>query len=131
MPEEETLVFSVPPGFESAEAFRSQVVARLDVLEKAAAAEREAKGVSVLGARRVLKQRHTARPAGGEPRRVLNPRVAARDKWKRIEALGRMVTFLERHRDALVKYCDGEQDVVFPLGTYLMRVRFGVSCASS
>jgi len=131
MPEDETLVFSVPPGFESAEAFRSQVIARVNELEEHAAAERQARGVAVLGARRVLKQRHTQRPASGEPRRVLNPRIAARDKWKRIEALGRMVSFLERHRDALVRFCRGEQNVVFPHGTYLMRVRFGVTCASS
>ena len=31
----------------------------------------------------------------------------------------------------LVEFCRGERNVVFPLGTYLMRVRFGVSCASS
>jgi len=131
MPEDETLVFSVPPGFESAEAFEAQVITRVNELEKQAAAERKARGVAVLGARRVLKQRHTDRPALGEPRRALNPRIAGRDKWKRIEALGRMVSFLAHHRDALVKYCRGEQDVVFPLGTYLMRVRFGVPCASS
>jgi len=131
MPEDETLVFSVPPGFDSAEAFRSRVIARVNELEQEAATKREARGVSVVGARRVLKQRHTARPATGEPRRVLNPRVAALDKGERIEAIGRLVSFLERHRDALVKYCSGEQNVVFPLGTYLMRVRFGVCCASS
>ncbi|HYD40010.1 MAG TPA: hypothetical protein VEB43_04215, partial [Anaeromyxobacter sp.] len=80
---------------------------------------------------RVRKQRHTRRASRVEPRRLLKPRVASRDKWKRIEALQRMASFLQRHRDALVKYCSGEKNVVFPLGTYLMRVRFGVSCASS
>jgi REP element-mobilizing transposase RayT len=131
MPESEKLVFSAPPGFDSVAAFRAQVIARVNELEKAAAAEREASGVAVLGARRVLKQRHTERPVPGEPRRVLNPRIAAQDKWKRIEALGRLVSFLERHRDALSRFCSGERKVVFPLGTYLMRVRFGVCCASS
>ncbi len=131
MPERQELVFSAPPGFESVEAFRAQVLARVHQLEQAAAAERNATGVSVLGAHRVLKQRHTDRPAPGEPRRVLNPRVASRDKWKRIEALGRLVSFLERHREALMRFCRGERNVVFPRGTYLMRVRFGVACASS
>ncbi len=131
MPERQELVFSAPPGFASVEAFQAAVIARVKELELAAAAERKAKGVKVLGARRVLKQKHTDRPASSEPRRVLNPRIAAGDKWKRIEALGRLVSFLERHREAVVRFCRGERDVIFPRGTYLMRVRFGVACASS
>ena len=131
MPESEELVFSVPRGFESAEAFRAQVIARIRQLEQVTAAKREASGGGVLGAYRVLKQRHTDRPSPGEPRRTLNPRVAARDKWKRIEAIGRLVSFLEGHREALLRFCRGERSVVFPRGTYLMRVKFGVACASS
>jgi REP element-mobilizing transposase RayT len=131
MPENQELVFSTPPGFQSTEAFRSLVIARVLELERAAAADREASGAAVLGAHRVLKQRHTDRPASGEPRRVLNPRIAARDKWKRMEALGRLMSFLESHREALLRFCRGERDVVFPRGTYLMRVRFGVACASA
>jgi REP element-mobilizing transposase RayT len=131
MPESEELVFSTPPGFASAEVFQALVTARLRELEQEAAAKRAERGIEVLGAPRVRKQRHTDRPAPGEPRRVLNPRIAARDKWKRIEALGRLVSFLECHRDALLRYCRGERDVIFPRGTYLMRVRFGVACASS
>lgn len=131
MPERQELVFSAPPGFESVEAFQAQVIARVTELEQAAAAEREASGATVLGVRSVLKQKHTDRPAPGEPRRVLNPRVAGKDKWKRIEALGRLVSFLESHREALLRFCRGERNVVFPRGTYLMRVRFGVACASS
>ena len=126
----EELVFSVPPGVASAEAFQAQVLTRLKELEDEATAEREARGVAVVGAPRVLKQKRTARPSR-EPRRVLNPRIAARDKWRRIAALARLASFLDRHREALVRFCRGEQHVVFPLGTYLMRVRYGVSCASS
>ena len=127
----EELVFSVPPGFPSVEDFRRKILARVNELERSAALRRGARGVAAMGVRRVLKQRHTDRPAGGEPRRGLNPRVAARDRWKRVEALGRIADFLERHSAALVKYCSGETSVVFPLGTYLMRVRFGASCSSS
>jgi REP element-mobilizing transposase RayT len=132
MPETVELIFSAPPGFESAEAFRTLVLARMTELEREAAAERKAEGVVVLGVRRILAQRPNDRPVvtRREPRRVLNPRVAARDKWKRIEVLGQLVGFLEDHRDALLSYCRGERKVVFPYGTYLMRVRFGVPCAS-
>jgi REP element-mobilizing transposase RayT len=129
MPETAELVFSVPPGFESVEDFRERVMARVDELEREAAAARAASGVPVVGVHRILRQRHTERPTAREPRRGLNPRIAAGDKWKRIEALGRLVSFLQGHRDALVRFCRGERDVVFPEGTYLMRVRFGVACA--
>ena len=125
------LCFSVPPGFDSAEAFQAKVLARVEQLEKDAAAHRRASSITVLGVRRILKQRHTERPTSREPRRSLKPRVAARDPERRIEALDRMMSFLERHRNALVKYCGGDKTAIFPLGTYLMRVRFGVSCASS
>ncbi len=131
MPERQELVLSAPPGFESAEVFQAQVLARVNELEQAAAADRAASGVTVPGPRRVLEQKHTDRPAPGEPRRVLNPRIAARDRWKRMEALGRLVSFLERHREAMLRFCRGERNVLFPRGTYLMRVRFGVACASS
>ena len=49
------------------------------------------RGVSPMNAKKP-----TARPAPGDPRRSLNPRVASRDKWKRIEALGRLVEFLNQ-----------------------------------
>ncbi len=131
MPESAELVLSVPPGFESAEEFRAQVLALVNELERKAAAEREADGRTVQGARRVQAQKHTDRPAPGEPRRVLNPRIAAKDKRKRIEALHRLARFLEGYREALPRFRRGERRVVFPCGTYLMRVLFGVACASS
>ncbi len=131
MPETERLVFSVPPGFESADAFRAALVAELSDRERAAAAQREAKGMGVLGARRVRKQKHTERPRSAAPRRVLNPKVAAKDTRKRIEALERLARFLASYRDAVVRFWEGERNVVFPEGTYLMRVRFGAACAGS
>jgi putative transposase len=73
----------------------------------------------------------TARPAPGEPRRKLNPRVAGRDKWKRIEALGRLVEFLRAYRAAWNTRRAGQKDVVFPHGTYLLRVLHGVACAGA
>src|SRR5512142_2671348 len=118
MPPVAQLVFSVPPGFESVDTFQAQVIARLHQLEAAAEAERQAGRLTVLGARRVRTQKHTDRPAPGEPRRALCPRVAARDKWKRIEALGRLVSFLQHHRAALLRFCAGERDILFPHGTY-------------
>jgi REP element-mobilizing transposase RayT len=125
LPESATLQLTPPPGFASADEFREQLVAALAELEVQAA--RDARG-SFLGAARVLAQRPTGRPTPGEPRRTLNPRVAARDKWKRIEALGRLVEFLRSYRSAWAARRAGEADVTFPCGTYLMRVVHGVPC---
>ena len=80
---------------------------------------------------RVLAQKATARPAPGEPRRTLNPRVAGRDTWKRIEALGRIVELVRSYRITGAARCAGDAHAVFPPGTYLLRVMHGVPCAAS
>jgi REP element-mobilizing transposase RayT len=126
LPESATLQLTPPPGFGSADEFRDQLEAAL--AEREAQAIRDARG-GFIGVARVLAQKPTARPATGEPRRALNPRVAARDKWKRIEALGRLVEFPHSYRSAWAAWCAGEAEVTFPCGTYWMRVAHGVSCA--
>lgn len=130
-PDSERLTFVAPAGFESAEAFRKALQAALGERERTVAAERKAKGLGFLGARKVLAQRHTDVPRTEAPRRGLNPRVAARDKWRRIEALGRLVSFLDDYREALGKLRSGIRDVVFPAGTYQLRVSLGVACAGA
>jgi hypothetical protein len=57
--------------------------------------------------------------------------VAAGDKWKRIEALLRLKEFVAEYREALRKFRSGARKVVFPEGTYLLRVSLGVACAGS
>jgi len=98
--------------------------------EDRAAAEFGAAGRSFLGAARVLAQKPEARPAPGEPRRALSPRVACRNKWKRIEALLRLAEFRRAYRDALEDWRAGMRDAVFPPGTWLMRVQHQVRCAA-
>jgi putative transposase len=82
-----------------------------------------------MGVARVLAQKPFARPAPGEPRFKLNPRVAARDKWKRIEAISRLKSFLSEYRTAWLERKAGIANVVFPPGTYHLRVMHGVPCA--
>lgn len=125
MPEVAELELTVPDGFTSAEEFREGLAVALARRE----AEAARRGTGFLGVARVLAQKPSARPAPLEPRRVLNPRVAARDKWKRIEALARLVEFLRAYRTALAARRRGALDTVFPAGTYLMRVAHGVACA--
>jgi REP element-mobilizing transposase RayT len=126
LPESVALELTAPPGFASADDFARAL--------RGALAEREVierQGKSFLGAARVLAQRPTARPTSAEPRGGLNPRVAARDKWKRIEALRRLSDFLAAYREALAAWLRDDPAVVFPAGTYLMRVLHGAPCAAS
>ena len=77
----------------SSDAFATLVLERIRAIEATAAAKRRRAGAQVLGRRAVLDQRWSARPASREPRRQLDPRVAARGKWSRIEALLRHRAF--------------------------------------
>ena len=131
MPATAELRLVASPGFASVEAFRAALMERLAAHEKAARAELASKGRRFLGVKRVLAQRHTDFPERGEPRRELNPRVAARDKWKRIEVLVRLKEFVASYREALRRFRSGARDVLFPEGTYLMRVSLGVPCGGS
>jgi REP element-mobilizing transposase RayT len=126
LPEKVALELTTPPGFESPADFRDRVTAALD--ERQREAERRVGKRGFLGVARVLQQKPMARPASVEPRRDLNPRVAARNTWKRIETLARMAEFVRSYRSALAARRAGNTAVVFPAGTYLLRVAHGVPC---
>jgi putative transposase len=131
MPESVALELVCPPGFESVEAFRRQLTATVTALEDGAARRLASQGRSFLGARRVLAQNPGARPSQGEAHRMLNPRIASRDKWKRIEAISRLKGFLSAYREARLAFARGLREAVFPHGTYWMRVAHGVRCAAA
>jgi REP element-mobilizing transposase RayT len=130
MRESKLLAFTVPSGF-GAEAFRAAVASRVAELERAAAAELRSQGKRFAGARAVRRQRHSHRPSPLEPRRLLSPRVSARDVGKRVDALKELKEFHDAYREALKKLRKGERGVVFPRGTYLLRVHLGVACAAA
>jgi len=119
-----------PPGFDSDVALREQLEAAVVEHQDRAARALAEEGRSFLGARVALAQKPFARPRPDEPHRGLNPRIAARDKWKRIEAIGRLKAFLADYREALRAFRAGAHGVVFPEGTYWMQVTYGVRCAS-
>jgi putative transposase len=130
MPAVAELTLTVPPGFASAEEFRALVATAWADLEEKGRREIAASGRGFLGAARVLAQKPSARPMPGEPRRQLSPRVAAKDKWKRIEILTRIGDFVREYRAARKAMRSGVRDVVFPAGTYRLRIEYGVRCAA-
>lgn len=131
MPATAELALTAPPAFGSVADFRAGVVEALAEMERRSRREVQDAGRAYLGAAKVLAQRPSARPAPGEPHRKLNPRVAARDKWKRLETLDRLLSFLERYRAAWRARRGGNTAALFPPGTYLMRIAHGVPCAAT
>ncbi len=89
---------------------------------------RVAKGITVLGRDRILERNPFHCPQSHAPRFQMSPRVAAKNKWARIEALLRNRGFIEKYRDAFLGHMAGLANIVFPFGTYWMR-KFGkVAC---
>ena len=123
MPATVSLTFSRPPEFEglSHDEFASMLKCRVEAAEAETAAKRRMTGARVLGRQGVLDQDWRDSPSGHEPRRELNPRVAAKNKWSRIEALQRNKAFGNGYRRAFEAFRKGIKDVLFPAGTFWLR----------
>ena len=109
-------------------AFARLVLERVRAVESAVAAERRRTGAPVLGRRGVLAQKWTGRPATREPRRQLDPRLAARCKWSRIEALMRNREFTAAYAAARKAFIAGARGILFPAGTYWLRRFVQAAC---
>jgi REP element-mobilizing transposase RayT len=127
-PETAQLELGCPEGFASAEELTRRLEAAVKEREDQAARRLADEGRSFAGMRKVLAQNPFARPASDEPRGGLKPRIASRDKWKRVEALVRLKGFLAEYRKAWRSFRRGARDALFPEGTYWMRVAYGVAC---
>jgi putative transposase len=132
LPEEVTLTITAPPLLATAKQDAMTVVVEaLKAREAEICAKLRRAGRRFLGAARVWAQRFTDTPRTVEARRVLSPRIACRNKWRRIESLQRCKQWLADYRDAWRKWIAGVRDVVFPAGTYQMVRRHGVAVAPS
>jgi putative transposase len=125
MPAEVTLDLTLPPELGDPTKILLAVRDGVKVVEAEQAAIRARTGKTVLGRRRILRQSWRDSPTTHEPRRTLNPRVAARSVWLRIEALQRNKWFVEAYRAARTAWLAGIP-TVFPPGTYWLRRFAGV-----
>jgi hypothetical protein len=130
MPEAATLRFVRPREFAELSDldFTSLIRERVTEREKMFRRERATKGVRPLGWRRVLQQSWSSRPRPSEPRRKLSPRVASKNRWRRIEALLENKRCLQAYRDARFALLQGIRTVLFPPGTYWLRRFAEVVC---
>jgi hypothetical protein len=108
--------------------------AALTAKVEAAVTEREKSGRRFLGLKKLAQTQHTQRarkPEKSGRDNVIRPRIACSCKELRIQALLRLKAFDEAYTAALRRFLDGERDVVFPAGTYQLRVHYGVRVQAS
>jgi REP element-mobilizing transposase RayT len=137
MPLEATIRFKRLPGFEhlTKKEWAEKITAAIAVVEAAARAERleqrrHNRGSGrVVGCKTLRTQSAFDSPQSHEPRRELSPRVAAKNKWRRIEALLRNKVFLADYRAALLARRAGDAAVRFPHGSYQLSRHGLVLCA--
>jgi len=86
-------------------------------------------GSSFVGAAAVLEQSFDAKPSTAEPLGALDPKIAAKAPAVRVRAIKQLQAFLAAYRAAWLRWRDGLRDVVFPAGTYALRLHAGVACA--
>lgn len=120
LPERVAMQLAIPRELGDAAAVRERVETAILALEETAKLRRAAEGRRVAGRRAVLQQSWKAAPTSFEQRRGLNPRVAARSVWARMNALARNRAFVRAYQIARAAWRDG-LPAVFPLGTYWLR----------
>ena len=120
MPETVTLHLTIPPELGDRHEVIRELEQRVAAVEAQYADERRRTGKKVLGRRTVLKQHWNSSPTTFEARRTLNPKVAARNKWARIETLVRNRQFVDDYRAARRNWLAGSP-AAFPIGTYWLR----------
>ena len=127
-----TLKVVPPAGVEekTPEAFVKMLSERLAQREEELRKKLRAEGRTILGRKAVKAQDPFSYPGGMEPRRNLKPRVAAANKWARMEALGRLKSFDDTYPEARARFLKGDRDVVFPAGTYWLVKHAGARCAA-
>lgn len=132
-PDTVTVPLCRPKAFadQSPDEWRSLVLDQVRAAEAEHRERRRAAGRSVLGREAVLRQLPFDSPQNTAPHFNLSPRIAAKSKWTRIEAIQRSKAFVERYRSAIRSWMDGIVGIIFPFGTYWMRRFASVVCDGS
>lgn len=122
LPAEATLVLTRPPLCPqlSDEALRCEILKGLDRRERELMDVRRAAGRTVCGMKVVLGQHYSATPETAASLFGTTPKVSARSKWARAEALARNARFVEAYRQVRSLFVAGQRDARWPMGTWLM-----------
>lgn len=131
MPKTATLRAIVPPCItehETADSWRRRLLASLAERETTILTERAQKKRRVIGRKAVLRTSHTQAPPPAEIQPKLRPCIACKDPERRELELVALQDFRSRYLAVRDKWMAGDRRVVFPAGTYRMRV-LGQRCA--
>ena len=133
LPEEVELRIELPEALvelHGEEEARRLIAESLDVKERKARAEVRARGHAFLGADRVRKASPYKRAKSYEVFGALDPRWATKGGGNKayLEEAERYRTFLAAYRVAWDRWTTGDREVVFPYGTWVMRVRHAARC---
>jgi REP element-mobilizing transposase RayT len=131
LPASVELQLHAPPGLSGDASFAEAVTRALAAEEDRIASQRGREGRAFLGTAWVRAQKWWASPSRSERLGKPTPRVAGRRRWVRDEALARLREFWGAYREALVAWCGGMREVLFPPGTWAMRVRHGARCEAA
>ena len=126
MPDEVELRFARPPEFAelSQEEWAKRICTAVALEEQKAAELRTKTNGRIVGRKSILRQSPFSCPKTSTERRGLRPRVASRNKWRRIELLKANKGFLRSYRTACERRRSGGVEVEFPYGTYqLMKLK--------
>jgi hypothetical protein len=115
------------PGVE----WKSLVEQRVRAAETEHRERRRASRKTILGRDAILAPAPSGSPVADEPHVNISPRIAAKNKWTRIEASGRGKAFLESYLSAIKSWMAGLANAVSPYGTFWMRRLAHVTCAPS
>jgi putative transposase len=130
VPESVPLEIVVPPAFGDMppEEFRRLIEREQHREENRVLRKMSKEGRRVMGVKKILAQSVYDSPRTNAPHRGLNPRLAAVNKWRRLETIRRLKSFIIAYRRALEQFKAGVRHIVFPVGTYWMKRFGGVAC---
>lgn len=130
MPKTVRLVLTASPGLrrlarrEADRVLTDRVVEReTEIRASFRAAGREFQGMDA-----VMRVDPNSSPRSREPRRELNPKLAAAEVEERVAAIEELQAFRAAYREAWLLWRAGKRSAVFPWGTYLMRVQHRATC---
>ena len=129
MPESVTFSLHRPPSLASMTSaeYLTTLRERIALVEAEMETQRMSDRVRLVGSKRVRRQPWSQRPISKAPRRGLRPRIAARNIWRRVEAIRRNKAFIDAYRAARQRLLDG-LEAIFPIGTYWLSRFAGHSC---
>ena len=131
MPVQIKLQICPPPSHANMSTNEYEITVATEIFrrEQEIAAEMRAAHRTFMGMDAVMRQAHHGKPKNAEKRSALHPKFAAKDKHQRISAIKRYKQFVADYMKARKVYKTGNHDVIFPCGTYALRIHAGVKTA--